>query len=63
MKGFCLERERFNREVSVLFLWRRFGGFGNDFGRDRRGYWDGERERERERSVKFFFWLRDESNE
>ncbi|CAH8297540.1 unnamed protein product [Eruca vesicaria subsp. sativa] len=64
-KGFRSERERPNREGSVSSSWRRFGGPGNDFGRERRGgVWDGERERERERSVvKSPSWSRDSSNE
>ncbi|KAF8062119.1 hypothetical protein N665_1204s0008 [Sinapis alba] len=59
-KGFRSERERPNREASVSSSWRRFGGPGNDFGRERRGgLWDGERER----SVKSPSWSRDSSNE
>ncbi|KAJ0256326.1 Oberon [Hirschfeldia incana] len=58
-KGFRSERERPNREGSVSSSWRRFGGPGNDFGRERRG----EREKERERSVvKSPSWSRDSSN-
>ncbi|ESQ28768.1 hypothetical protein EUTSA_v10018026mg [Eutrema salsugineum] len=66
-KGFRSERERPKREASVS-SWRRFGGLGNDFGRDDRDRERGGlslrlRDGERERSVKSPTWSRDSGND
>ncbi|ESQ46978.1 hypothetical protein EUTSA_v10027623mg [Eutrema salsugineum] len=66
-KGFRSERERPKREASVS-SWRRFGGSGNEFGRDDRDRERGGlslrlRDGERERSVKSPTWSRGSGNE